>query len=160
MIKALICFLISLLVVCACNDAYADDLPVCSNKVINEVTKRSGCTVGDTKCWFAQRGFCTDYVQSRIASPQSAKPDKWLQVSPEMVKKGDIAQFYSPRAHYAFVESVVKDKQGRVNAVNVSEYNFGTCWVDPDAFVTNTYKIVTKRSGIPVGAVDSGFWRP
>lgn len=160
MIRTVIFISVSLFVVSLCIDASAGDLPVCSNRVINEVTKRSSCTVGDTKCWFAKGGFCTDYVQNRIASPQSVKPDKWQQVNPEIVKKGDIAQFYSPRAHYAFVDSVVKDKQGKVTAINVSEYNYGSCWVDTDAFVTNTYKIVTRRTGIDVGSVDGGFWRP
>lgn len=152
-----VAFTFALLVSLTGIDAYADELPVCSNRVINEVTKRSGCTVGDAKCWFANGGFCMDYVQKRTQSP---KQSQWQTIRAEMVKKGDIAQFYSPRAHYAFVESVVRDKQGRPRAVNVSEYNYGTCWVDPDIMVTNTYKIVTRRTGIPISSVDGGFLRP
>lgn len=153
-------FICVLLVSLAGNNVQGDELPACTNRVINQVTKRSGCTVGDAKCWFANGGFCMDYVQKRAAQGTSQKQSQWQPIRTEMVKKGDIAQFNSPRAHYAFVESVVRDKQGRPRAVNVSEYNYGTCWVDSDTMVTDTYKIVTRRTGIPISSVDGGFLRP
>ena len=107
-----VALLFALLVLLACIDAYADDLPLCTNRVINEVTKRSGCTVGDPKCWFAKGGFCMDYVQKMTARRQTSKSGPEQQIRPELVRKGDTAQFFTPRAHYAFVESVLRDKQG------------------------------------------------
>ncbi len=80
-------------------------------------------------------------------------------VRPEDVRKGDVAQFNS-RVHYAYVESVVKDKNGKPVAVNISEYNYGTCWVDRETIVTDQYRKVNRRFGIPLSDVDGGFWRP
>jgi hypothetical protein len=138
---------------------YAADLPVCSNRVINEVMKRSGCTVGDSKCWLTKGGFCMDYVEKRAKAIKGPKPVNLQPVDTGGVKKGDVAQFFTPRPHLAYVERVVKDKQGRPLAIDVSEYNFGSCWVDQGTQVTDTYKKMTKRSGIPANSVDGGFLR-
>lgn len=136
---------------------FCDDvLPVCNNRTISEVTKRVGCTVGDSKCWLLSGGFCTDYVQKKAG--KSGKPGDWIAIMPMNVRKGDIAVFYT-RVHYAYVESVIKDKQGKPVSVNLSEYNFGTCWVDEQLMVTDKYKLVNKRSNIPLHFVDGGFLR-
>jgi hypothetical protein len=92
-------------------------------------------------------------------SKQSQKQKQLQPITPENVRKGDVAQFLS-RAHYSLVESVNKDKSGKPVAVNVSEYNYGSCWVDQDLMVTDKYKIVNKRVGIPLQSVDGGFLRP
>jgi len=139
--------------------SYADELPVCSNRVINEVTKRIGCTLGDQKCWLTHGGFCTDYVQKMTMNKKTGTTSQWNPIQAEDVKRGDIAQFNS-RAHYAYVESVVKDKNGKPVAINVSEYNYGTCWVDEELLLTEKYKIVSKRFNIPLNKVDGGFLRP
>jgi hypothetical protein len=133
----------------------ADDLPFCSNRIINEVTKRVGCTVGDARCWLTKGGFCMDYIQKQ----QPAKSKQWQPISADKVRRGDVAQFNS-RPHYAYVESVIKDKNGKPVAINVSEYNYGTCWVDEQTMVTDKYNVVNRRSGIPLGTVDGGFLRP
>lgn len=134
------------------------ELPVCDNRVIQEVTKRVGCTIGDSGCWLAKGGMCTDYIQKKAGQPAKAiQLNK--RVSPENVRKGNVAQFNS-FAHYAYVESVIKDKKGRPVAVNVSEYNHGACWVDQSTMVTDEYGKVTRRSGIPLSSVDGGFWSP
>lgn len=136
----------------------ADDLTYCSNRTIHEVTTRVGCTVGDTRCWLAKGGFCTDYVQKKVNPSRSGAEVTWTAVQPLDVKKGDIAKF-AARAHYAYVEDVVRDSQGRPVRVNVSEYNFGDCLVDAQAMVTDKYMIVNTRNGIPLNAVDGGFIR-
>lgn len=151
-------FNLTLLICFASRIAYADMLPICSNRIINEVTNRSGCTVGDTKCWLSKGGFCTDYVQLKLDLVKSSKEIRWMSVQPGDVRKGDIAVF-NYRAHYAFVESVVQNTQGNPVAVNVSEYNFGDCMVDEQVMVTNKYKKVNKRFGIPLNKVDGGFIR-
>lgn len=139
----------------------AGNLPPCANRVINEVVKRAGCTVGDTRCWRRKGGFCTDWVEKRVAAVTS-RPVKDLRlapISPKQVAKGDLAVFAS-RAHTAFVERVVKDRQGRAIAVDLSEYNFGSCWVDPGAMATEMYGVPGRRPGVPLGEVDGGFLRP
>lgn len=134
------------------------ELPACSNRVIQEVTKRSSCTVGDHGCWLTKGGMCTDYIQRKAGLP--GKPLQLnRRVSPEKVRKGDVAQF-NGRAHYSYVENVIKDKNGRPVSISVSEYNYGTCWVDRSTMVTDTYGKKTLRSGIPLDSVDGGFWRP
>ncbi len=150
--------LLALLVCSGTQISYAFELPACSNRVINEVAKRVGCAVGDSKCWLSKGGMCTDYIQKMAGQPgKELRLNK--KVGPEDVKKGDVAQF-NARAHYAYVEGVVKDKNGKTVAVNVSEYNYGACWVDQATMVTDMYKKVNKRSGIPLSDVDGGFWRP
>ena len=136
----------------------AEELPICSNRIINEVTQRVGCTVGDSKCWLTKGGFCTDYVQKMLHLDPSDRKVVWTPVPPGDVSTGDIAVFIN-RSHYAYVESVVRDKKGNPVAVNVSEYNFGTCLVDEQTMVTDKYRTVNKRSGISVIAVDGGFIR-
>lgn len=142
--------------VCSANAA---ELPFCSNRTINEVTHRVGCTVGDTKCWLNKGGFCTDYALKKSRTDRSGSGEvSWVSVQQSDVKTGDIAVFVS-RSHYAFVESVVRDTQGKPVAVNVSEYNFGDCLVDDQAIVTNKYGTVNTRFGIPMNVVDGGFIR-
>jgi len=151
---------LSMLLVCAgLKIASASDLPICSNRVINEVTTRVGCTVGDSKCWLSSGGFCTDYVEKKSRRGQTGKPIQLRKISSEDVKKGDVAQFVS-RAHYAYVESVVKDKSGKPVAVDLSEYNYGVCMVDEQSMVTDKYKVINKRLGLPLSKVDGGFLRP
>ncbi len=133
-------------------------LPTCSNRVIREVAKRAGCTIGDSRCWLSKGGMCTDYIQKMAG--QADKPVQLKrQVSPEDVRKGDIAQFNS-RAHFAYIEKVIKDKNGKPVAIDVSEYNYGTCWVDFSTMVTDNYKKVSKRLNIPLNKIDGGFLRP
>ncbi len=142
----------------ASSDCYAE-LPVCSNRIIREVTTRVGCTLGEAQCWLTMGGFCTDYIQ-KMANNRSTSKEFTLsnKIRPEDVRKGDIAQFNS-WAHYAYIENVVKDKNGKPTAIDVSEYNYGTCWVDRATMVTDKYKTVNRRFGIPVTSVDGGFWR-
>ena len=140
------------------HDLDAGKLPVCSNRVINEVVKRSGCTVGDANCWNRSGGFCTHYVEQRLAATRPGRTLELGSLPPEEVARGDVAVFAS-RAHYAYVEGVTRDQAGRPVAVDLSEFNFGTCWVDKDSLVTEKYKAVGRRSGVPLAAVDGGFLR-
>ncbi len=137
----------------------AGALPVCSNRTIHAVVKRAGCTVGDARCWMRSGGFCVDYVQKRTRVGPSSNAMQMKSIEPEEVRKGDVAAFVA-RAHYAYVERVVRGADGKPVAVDVSEYNFGTCWVDREIMVTDQYKIVNKRSGIALRDVDGGFLRP
>ena len=139
--------------------ATASELPVCSNRIINEVTARVGCTVGDANCWLTSGGFCTDYVEKKARRGQAGQKVQLKPINVGDVRKGDIAQFTS-RAHYSYVESVLKGKDGKPVTVNLSEYNYGTCLVDEQSMVTEKYKIVNKRTGVPVTDIDGGFMRP
>ncbi len=134
----------------------AGDLPVCSNRVVNQVVKRVGCTVGDTRCWLRSGGFCTDYVERRLGKGRAAQATR---IQPDEVRVGDLAVFAS-RAHMALVEAVIRDGRGRPVAVDVAESNYGTCWVDGDALVTEKYGLVNRRRSVALRDVDGGFSRP
>ena len=136
----------------------ASGLPVCGNRVIREVVQRTGCTLGDTRCWFRIGGFCTDYVERRLGADRPGAAPPLDPVRAEDVQPGDVALF-AARAHTAFVEAVRRDAAGRAVAVDVSEYNFGTCWVDREIMVTDQFKLVNRRSGVPLTAVDGGVLR-
>lgn len=151
--------LLVLIVGAGSRPATASELPVCSNRIINEVTARVGCTVGDANCWLTSGGFCTDYVEKKARRGQGDRKVQLKPINVGDVRKGDIARFAS-RAHYSYVESVVKGKDGKPVAVNLSEYNYGACLVDEQSMVTEKYKIVNKRTGVPVTDVDGGFMRP
>lgn len=159
--KILLCpALVALLVVIVvAGKPFAADLPVCSNRVINEVTARVGCTVGDAKCWLTRGGFCMDYVGKRARSGRTAGLPRLVPISLGKIKKGDVAQFNS-RAHYAYIEAVLRNAGGKPVAVNLSEYNYGTCYVDEDSLVTDKYMVVNRRSGVPIDSIDGGFLRP
>lgn len=138
--------------------AGALDLPHCSNRVVNEVVRRAGCTLGDTACWNRSGGYCTDYVEQRLVAAARVPRLELVPVPPEQVQAGDVAVF-TARAHYALVEKVVKDAGGRAISVDVAEHNFGTCWVDRDLMITDHYKSLGRRRAIPVTAADGGFLR-
>lgn len=140
------------------HQANAGVIPICSNRTINEVVKRAGCTVGDARCWTRGGGYCTDYVEKMIAADRAGAPARLRSVRPEEVRKGDVAVFVS-RAHYAYVEGLVRDANGRPVAVEVSEYNFGTCWVDRALLVTDQYKVLNRRARVALRDVDGGFLR-
>lgn len=138
------------------HEANAGNLPVCANRVINQVVKRVGCTLGDARCWARSAGFCNDWVERRLGKERTSKAKP---IEAGAVQRGDVAVFAS-RAHYAYVERVVRDAGGRPVAVDLSEYNFGTCWVDAESMVTEKYKVVNRRRGVPLSEVDGGFLRP
>ncbi|WP_243371775.1 hypothetical protein [Geotalea sp. SG265] len=151
-------FFFTIIVSVASGSAVASNLPTCSNRVIQAVTAKSGCTVGDANCWMSKGGFCTDYITKRTQLASNDSPPRLVPISQAQVKKGDVAHFLKPM-HYSYVESVVRDAGGKPVAVNLSEYNYGTCWVDEDSMVTDRYMRVNRRS-VPVGRVDGGFLRP
>jgi hypothetical protein len=97
-------------------------------------------------------------VQKKLLLDRSDRKVTWVPVQPGDVRKGDIA-VYNSIPHYAYVERVVRDKQGKPVAVDVSEYNFGDCLVDEQVMVTDKYKKVNTRSAIPLNAIDGGFMR-
>ena len=135
----------------------AGRLPVCGNRVIGAVVRRIGCTLGDARCWLRSGGFCTDHVEQRLAGPRGRGAMQLAPVSPQEVRPGDVALF-GARAHYAYVEAVVRDTRGNPTAVELSEFNFGTCWVDKEMMVTDQYKVLNRRS-VSLADVDGGFLR-
>lgn len=134
------------------------DLPHCSNRVVNEVVRRAGCTLGDMACWSRSGGYCTDYVERRLLAAAQVPRLELVPVPAEQVRAGDVAVF-TARAHYALVERAVRDASGRIISVDVAEHNFGTCWVDRDLMITDHYKTLGRRRAIPVTAADGGFLR-
>jgi hypothetical protein len=152
--------LVSLLVAAASgHEAEAGLLPLCGNRVVSDVVRRAGCPLGDLACWTRRRGYCGDHVEAKVAAARRGSAAQLRSIQPEEVAKGDVAVFTS-RSHYAYVEAVIRDARGRPVAVDVSEYNYGTCWVDRDFGVTDTFKVETRRAGVALRDVDGGFLRP
>lgn len=150
--------LIALVVATGGHEFNAGALPVCSNRVIGAVVKRARCTLGDTRCWLRGGGFCMDHVEGRLKLGGPAADARFDSVQPGDVRAGDVAVF-NARAHYAYVEAVVRDPGGRPVAVDLSEYNYGTCWVDRDLMVTDHYKLLNRRAAVALREVDGGFLR-
>jgi hypothetical protein len=140
------------------SSARAEDLPFCTNRTAREVARRAGCTLADEQCWLSAGGFCTDWIEKRIREREK-RTVRLVSVAPQEVAEGDVAVFVD-RSHYAWVERVRRDAKGRPVAVDLSEYNFGTCWVDDDLLVTDRYGILHRRAAVPLAAVDGGFLRP
>ncbi len=151
--------LVSLVALLAAGAPPAAGLPACSNRTIREVVKRTGCTLGDRRCWVSAGGYCTDHVQRRIRALEPARTVELVSVGPSDVRKGDVALFLA-RSHYAYVERVVTGRDGRPVSVDLSELNFGTCWVDVELMVTDQYSVVNRRPRVPLRDVDGGFLRP
>jgi hypothetical protein len=140
------------------HEGEARAIPVCTNPAIVKVVRRAGCTLGDGRCWARNAGFCTDWIEQRLSKDGIASPPRMEQIPAQEVRAGDVAVFVS-RSHYAYVEAVVKDESGKPVALELSEYNYGRCWVDRDFLVTDQYKVAGRRSGVPLREVDGGFLR-
>jgi hypothetical protein len=133
-------------------------LPHCSNRTINEVVRRSGCTLGDDRCWNRSKGFCTDFVEQRLLAATPSPRLELRSIALDELQPGDVAVF-AGRAHYAIVERVTRDPNGRPVSIDLAEFNNGRCWVDKDAMVTDTYGVLGRRTSVPVDAADGGFMR-
>jgi hypothetical protein len=80
--------------------------------------------------WVARRGYCVDYVKSRVPSfPLPGSVDEIARLDNKNVKKvakGDVAIFDLGRYwHVAYVENVYRDKKGNALSIDVSEKNYG-----------------------------------
>lgn len=80
--------------------------------------------------WVARRGYCVDYVKSRIPSfPIPDGEDDIKRLNNRHVRdvaRGDVAIFDLGRYwHVAYVENVHRDGHGNVVAIDVSEKNYG-----------------------------------
>jgi hypothetical protein len=136
------------------------DLPFCANRTIRQVARRAGCTLADDRCWRTSGGFCTDWIEQLIRTKRGeARRIRLSTVAARDVSAGDVAVFLDP-GHYAWVENVRRDARGAAVAVDLSEYNRGTCWVEKDLMVTDRFKALDRRTGVPLTDVDGGFLRP
>lgn len=140
------------------HQANAGVLPHCANRAIHEVARRAGCALGDDRCWLRGGGFCTDYVERRVLALTGAARVELASVPVEELAPGDVAVF-AGRAHYAMVERVLRGPDGRPMAMDLAEFNFGSCWVDEALMVTDAYGVLGRRRGVPVGLADGGFLR-
>jgi hypothetical protein len=97
-------------------------------------------------------------VEAKISAATPGQKLQLTGIPAEALRPGDVAVF-AARAHYAYVEGVARDKAGRVLSVDLSEFNFGTCWVDKEILVTDQFKLLGRRRGVAVRDVDGGFLR-
>jgi surface antigen len=108
------------------------------------------------------KGYCTDYVNSKIGNRQRGNAENWRGGLPRnLVRKGDVAIFRRV-GHVAYVEDVVsRDKNGNPSRIRVSEWNWaaGTKSGTPASCrVTRNFGVQTVRE-IDVSQVDD-FYGP
>ncbi len=136
----------------------------------------------DCDDWERRRGYCVDYVKSRIPSfpiPRSeADVSRLNNRVPARIRRGDVALFDMGRYwHLAYVERVRRDRWGRASSIDVSEWNFGppltresfrATWnqAAPPPWqravwcgVTEKFGRSGTRTGIPIQRVDQ-VWTP
>ncbi len=132
--------------------------------------------------WVARRGYCVDYVKSRVPSfPVPSGEDDIRRLNNRRVgdvERGDVAIFDLGRYwHVAYVENVHRDRRGNAVAIDVSEKNYGPR-MSPDHYRKNwgagkgsewkraVWCGVTKKFGqngvrtnIPIATVEQ-VWTP
>jgi len=96
------------------------------------------------------KGYCTDYVNTKISPKQSGDASRWpSNISSSEVRAGDVAIFRSIN-HVAYVDSVAtKDSKGRALTLNISEWNYGSTAkktaLEKSCIVTDKFGIKTTR---------------
>lgn len=101
-------------------------------------------------------GYCTDYVNSKLRTRVRGDAETWPANTPVAeVRPGDVAIFRR-EGHVAWVERVVVDR-GRAIAIDVSEQNFGSGWVNRECRVTTNFGKTTFRKGVPLARVDGVY---
>jgi surface antigen len=111
---------------------------------------------------FYGRGYCTDYVNSKISNKQRGNAENWRGGLPrKLVRRGDVAIFRGV-GHVAYVEDVVsRDKKGNPSRIRISEWNWaaGTKPGTPASCrVTRNFGVQTVRE-IDISKVDD-FYGP
>jgi hypothetical protein len=106
------------------------------------------------------KGYCTDYVNSKIGERIRGDADRWpSNVQLKDVGAGDVAIFRS-RKHVAFIEAVTKrNSQGVPTSITISEMNWGPAdrSAPKECWVTTNFNRVTRRE-ISTSGLD--FYRP
>lgn len=110
---------------------------------------------------FYGKGYCTDYVNSRISPRQSGDGGSWPANMPrEAVQRGDVAILRNWN-HVAYVEEVTKrDSAGNATEVRISEMNWGQglkAGTPPSCVITSKFGVRSERT-IKVSAAE--FMRP
>lgn len=107
------------------------------------------------------RGYCTDYVNSRISPHQRGDAGSWPSNMPNTaVEAGDVAIFRRIN-HVAYVDRVIRrNADGQAVTVFVSEMNYSSTR-DPNAprscLVTSNFGVRTTRT---ISVNDAVFMRP
>jgi hypothetical protein len=132
--------------------------------------------------WVARRGYCVDYVKSKIPSfPVPDSDDDIKQLNNKQVRdvvRGDVAIFDLGRYwHVAYVENVRRDHRGNAISIDISEKNYGPR-MTPDHYlktwgsrhgsewkravwcgVTKKYGQNGMRTNVPIDTVEQ-IWTP
>lgn len=144
----------------------------------------SSSSSAEWKCddWVSRRGYCVDYVKSRVPSfpvPTSdADITRLDNKNVGDVAKGDVAIFDLGRYwHVAYVENVHRDHVGTVMSIDVSEKNYGdpltrldftNLWDSSHVSawkravwcgVTTKFGQTSVRSNVPIESVEQ-IWSP
>lgn len=124
-------------------------------------TIRPALVAADPCSGYYGKGYCTDYVNSRISPRQRGDGGSWPANMPaSAAQRGDVA-ILRKWNHVAYVEEVTKrDAAGNATEVRISEMNWGQGLKpgsDPSCLVTSKFGIKSERV-IKVSAAE--FMRP
>ena len=105
------------------------------------------------------RGYCTDYIFDQTGQRQSGDAKNWAgDHNLSLLKKGDVAIFdFGTYGHVALVETVNRDSAGTPVSVDLSEWNYGSTYVNEACAVTNAFGVRGTRNGISVSNI-TRFW--
>ena len=117
--------------------------------------------IADECAAYYGKGYCTDYVNSRIPIRQGGDANNWPSNMPsDAVARGDVAIFRS-KVHVAYVEEVtIRDGNGKTIEVRISEMNWGARRPDTpkSCYVTVNFDVVQSSRRVLVATAE--FMRP
>ncbi|HZS46011.1 MAG TPA: CHAP domain-containing protein [Blastocatellia bacterium] len=112
--------------------------------------------------YLSEGGYCTDYIKFRTGKKQSGDAHLWVgNVNVKDARAGDVAIFpYAADGfgHVAYIERANKDSRGNPVSFYISEWNYGSQWVDRACAVTNLFHKPNYRT-VQINQVGR-VWRP
>ena len=121
--------------------------------------------VFDKDCarWIEQHGYSADYIKLKTGKRQPGTPNGWRgNVEKQNVQPGDVVvtllREKGQAMRVSYVESVIRNPDGGVFGVVVSEWNEGR-YIDERCFVTDHFGRLSPERRIPLDEIVK-VWRP
>lgn len=118
--------------------------------------------IRDCQQWIDMKGYSTDYIEQKTGKRQPALAGSWRGNVPVLeVQSGDVVliALRTPGAqHVAFVEEVRRNADGTVNAIRLTEWNWGRT-TDKRCLVTENFGRLAPGRWVEFGVV-AQVWRP
>jgi hypothetical protein len=120
---------------------------------------------GDPCQPYYNKGYCVDYIQSRIGTRPRGNPAQWpTRRDMSLVREGSAVVFAgvaAPYGHVAYIDRVNRDGAGRPMSIDISEMNYGRglrAGTPASCAVTSNFGVVTRRRlSVNDGSI-TGYW--